>query len=66
MTELCIRPARDSAELRSLAPDWSDRVDDHDLSVSDRSVAAMIQRAGVVLIGYRPVRDLQRSAALSG
>jgi len=66
VTELCIRPARDSAELRSLAPDWSDRVDDHDLSVSDRSVAAMIQRAGVVLIGYRPVRDLQRSAALSG
>ena len=66
VTELCIRPARDSAELRSLAPDWSDRVDDHDLSVSDRSVAAMIQRAGVVLVGYRAIRDLQRAAATAG
>ncbi|GAC1318311.1 MAG: carbohydrate deacetylase [Acidimicrobiales bacterium] len=61
VTELCLRPARDSAELRAIAPDWPDRIDDHDLAVSDRSVAAMIQRAGVTLIGYRAIRDLQRS-----
>ena len=61
VTELCIRPARDSAELRAIAPDWPDRIDDYDLAVSDRSVVAMIQRAGVTLIGYRAIRDLQRS-----
>lgn len=61
VTELCLRPARDSAELRALGPDWPDRVDDHDLAVSDRSLTALIHRAGVTLIGYRPIRDLQRA-----
>ncbi len=62
VTELCIRPALDTAELRSLAPDWPARVDDLDLAVSDRSLAAMAQRAGVVLVGYRALRELQRDA----
>ena len=60
VTEICLRPGADSAELRALAPDWSDRVDDHDLAVTDPSVPAMVERAGATLIGYRVVRDLQR------
>jgi len=63
VTEICFRPALDTAELRSLAPDWPARVDDLELAVSDRSLAAMAQRAGAVLTGYRPLRDLQRSLA---
>ena len=61
VTEVCLRPARDSPELRALAPDWPDRVDDYDIAVNDRSLTTMIERAGVTLIGYRAVRDLQRS-----
>jgi predicted glycoside hydrolase/deacetylase ChbG (UPF0249 family) len=61
LTEVCLHPARDTPELRSLAPDWASRVDDHELTTSDRSLASMAERAGAVLIGYRSLRDLQRA-----
>ena len=63
VTELCLRPALDTAELRSMATDWPARVDDFDLAVSDRALAALVQRAGAVLIGYREIREAQRAAA---
>jgi chitin disaccharide deacetylase len=62
VTELCFRPAIDGPELRSMAPDWPSRVDDLDLLVSDRSIASLAQRAGAQLLGYRPLRELQRRA----
>jgi hypothetical protein len=63
VTEICVRPAADSGELRSMAPDWAARVDDLDAMASNGEVAAMAQRAGAVTIGYRALRDLQRRAA---
>ena len=62
VTELCLRPALDTAELRSMAVDWPARVDDLDLAVADRALAALVQRAGAVLIGYRELREVQRAA----
>jgi hypothetical protein len=62
VTELYVHPAVDTPELRSLAPDWAARVDDHDLVTNDRSLAAMAVRLGVQLIGYRALRDLMRAA----
>ena len=63
VTEICLRPALDTAELRCLAPDWPARVDDFDLAVADRALAAMVERTGAILIGYRTLRDLQRTKA---
>jgi predicted glycoside hydrolase/deacetylase ChbG (UPF0249 family) len=60
VTEIVLRPAADTAELRAVAPDWAERVADHDLSMTDGSLRALTARAGVHLIGYREVRDLQR------
>ena len=60
VTEVCLHPAVDTPELRALAPDWANRVDDHDLATSDRSIASLAARAGATLIGYRELRDLQR------
>ena len=60
VTELTCRPAVDTPELRSLAPDWPSRVDEHDLLVNDQSMRGLIDRAGVALIGYRAVRDVMR------
>ncbi|MHB8463485.1 MAG: ChbG/HpnK family deacetylase [Acidimicrobiales bacterium] len=62
VTEICVRPAVDSGELRALASDWPARVDDFDLTAADRSIASMAQRAGATLIGYRRLRDLQRAS----
>jgi chitin disaccharide deacetylase len=62
VTELCLRPAFDAAELRAMAPDWPARVDDLDLLVADSALPSLAARAGAVLIGYRPLRELQRAA----
>ena len=62
VTEVYVHPAVDTPELRSLAADWAARVDDHDFVTNDRSLRAMLDRAGVTLIGYRELRELQRAA----
>ncbi len=60
VTEVVLRPAVDTAELRALAPDWASRVDDHDVVTVGPSLRALADRAGVTLIGYRELRQLQR------
>lgn len=62
VTEVVLRPAVDSPDLRAIAPDWPARVDDHDLVVDGASLRALARRVGVTPIGYRALRDLQRSA----
>jgi predicted glycoside hydrolase/deacetylase ChbG (UPF0249 family) len=61
VTEVYVHPAIDTPELRAFAPDWAARVDDHDLVVRDHTIRTLAERAGVTLIGYRPLRDLQRA-----
>jgi YdjC-like protein len=61
VTEIVLRPAIDTGELRALAPDWATQVDDHDLVTTGQSLRALADRAGVTVIGYRQLRDLQRS-----
>jgi predicted glycoside hydrolase/deacetylase ChbG (UPF0249 family) len=61
VTELYVHPAQDTPELRALAPDWTSRVDDLDLVTDGSGLRAMLERAGVHLIGYRELRDLQRA-----
>jgi hypothetical protein len=60
VTELHVRPAVDSGELRALAPDWAGRVDDHDLVTGHSTLRALAHRAGAEFVGYRALRDLQR------
>ena len=62
VTEVLAHPAVDSGELRASHPDWPNRVDDYELLVRDRDIRAMAERAGVQFIGYRELRELQRSA----
>jgi predicted glycoside hydrolase/deacetylase ChbG (UPF0249 family) len=61
VTEVVLRPAVDTAELRAVAPDWAARVADHDLAMTADSLRVLARRAGVQLIGYRALRDLQRN-----
>jgi predicted glycoside hydrolase/deacetylase ChbG (UPF0249 family) len=61
VTELYVHPAQDTPELRALAPDWTSRVDDLDLVTDGSGLRAMLERAGVHLVGYRELRDLQRA-----
>ena len=61
VTEVLLEPARDTPELRAIDPRWPDRVDDLDLLTNDSGFRALLQRAGVVLIGYRDLRTVQRA-----
>ncbi|MCP4434139.1 MAG: ChbG/HpnK family deacetylase [Actinomycetia bacterium] len=61
VTEVYLHPATDNPELRSLAPDWADRVDDHHLLTNDSEMRATVERSGIVLIGWRELRELQRA-----
>ncbi len=61
VTEVYVHPAVDTDELRASHPDWPQRVEDHALVTSDRSLPALVERAGAELVGYRELRDLQRA-----
>lgn len=61
VTELFVHPASDHSELRALAPDWERRVDDHRLLTDGDELQQRISDAGIQLIGWRQLRDLQRA-----
>jgi predicted glycoside hydrolase/deacetylase ChbG (UPF0249 family) len=63
VTEVLVHPAVDTPELRASAPDWANRVDDHDLVTRDHALRSMLERAGVTLVTYRQLRDAQRAGA---
>jgi hypothetical protein len=60
VTEVFVHPAIDTPELRAFATDWEARVDDHALT-TDGTLRDRLADAGVRLIGYEPLRDLQRA-----
>ena len=63
VTEAYLHPAVASPELEAMATDWEQRVDDHRLLVHDSELRDAVEKAGVTLIGYRPLRELMRAGA---
>ncbi len=60
ITEIALEPALAAEELRAIDPSATGRIDD--LAVlTDRSLESRLDRLGVTRIGYRAIRDLQRS-----
>jgi chitin disaccharide deacetylase len=62
VTEMYLHPALDTDELRASHPDWPNRVEDHAMLTRDPAFADLGERAGAQLIGFRELRELQRSA----
>jgi len=61
VTEVYLHPAADTPELRALASDWANRVDDLHMATHDSDLRAMVKRSGAKLISYRELRDAQRA-----
>ena len=57
VTEIVLRPALDTTELSTMAPDWEQRVADHRLLVDD-ALRHTLDGSGFVRIGYRQLRAL--------
>lgn len=62
VTELVLRPARDTEELRAVMPDWPARIEDYDIGAA-KHINALAGRAGLTLTSYRALRDVQRATS---
>jgi hypothetical protein len=65
VTEVVLRPALDSEELRAVMPDWAARVEDHSVGAAQHYLEALASRAGLALTSYRALRELQRSGPIT-
>lgn len=61
VTEVFLHPAIGHSELRALAPDWERRVDDHEFLTDPGGLRRLVEGAGVELLDWRSLRDLQRA-----
>ena len=61
VTEMYVHPTIDTPELRAIGQGWSARVDDLAVVAGDSPLAATIDEHGIVLIGWREIRELMRS-----
>jgi hypothetical protein len=61
ITEVYVHPAADTPELRAAVPTWAERVDDHHLVTHDHAFRTSVEQSGAKLIGYRELREFQRS-----
>ena len=59
ITHFIFHPSIDTAELRSLAPDWESRVSNYNTFMSD-GLKKFIEAEDIKLIGYRPIREAMR------
>ena len=59
ITHFIFHPSIDTAELRSLAPDWESRVSNYNTFMSDE-LKKFIEAEDIRLIGYRPIREAMR------
>lgn len=62
VTEIHIRPAADTPELRAVSPRWTANVSDAHLVTDDWAFRAALGRSGAELIGFRELRSAQRKS----
>jgi predicted glycoside hydrolase/deacetylase ChbG (UPF0249 family) len=60
INELIIHATKDSPEIREITPDWKGRVADYTTWMSE-DMRSYIDRSGIKIIGWRPIRDAVRS-----
>lgn len=61
VTELCIRPAQDTPELRAITPQWSTYVSQKTTASEKRHFDHLLSRDNITLIGYREIRNRARA-----
>jgi chitin disaccharide deacetylase len=59
ITHFVLHPSIDTAELRSIAPDWQSRVANYNVFMSDE-LKKLIESEEIKLIGYRSIRAAMR------
>jgi hypothetical protein len=60
VTELYIHAALAGDELKAITGSWRTRSEQYELFANDADMKQMLADEKIILIGYRPLRDLQR------
>jgi hypothetical protein len=60
VTELFIHAGQPTDELKAITGSWAIRSAEYELFTHDADLKALLEKQGVKLSGYRPIRDLQR------
>jgi len=66
VTELYIHASVVSDEARAISGSWQERATDYELFTKDPDIRKAMQDGGIIRIGYRPLRDLQRKERRAG
>ncbi len=61
VTELFIHAALAGEEMRHITNSWKTRDTEYRLFTTDPEIRQLLEDEGIILIGYRPLRDLQRA-----
>lgn len=60
VTELYIHASLATDEAKAIAGSWRERAEDYELFTKDPDIRKAIEDEGIIRIGYRPLRELQR------
>lgn len=60
VTELYIHASLPTEEARVISGSWQERATDYELFTKDPDIKKAIEDGGIIRIGYRPLRELQR------
>jgi hypothetical protein len=61
VTELYIHAALPTDELKAITGSWSTRAQEYEVFTNDEDMKRLIKEQNIILMGYRPIRELQRN-----
>ncbi|MGC8990577.1 MAG: hypothetical protein ACP5MD_10670 [Verrucomicrobiia bacterium] len=61
VTELYIHAALPTDEMKAISGSWSTRAQEYEVFTHNEEMKRLVAEQKIILIGYRPLRDLQRS-----
>ena len=61
VTELFIHAAKPTDELRHITNSWKTRGEEYETFTNDAEMKKLVKQQGIIRIGYRPLRELQRA-----
>jgi len=61
VTEIYIHPAMPTDEIKAMTGSWPERAADHEFFANDPSFRQIVKEQGIILIGYRVMREAQRA-----
>jgi len=66
VTELYIHASLPTDEAKAISGSWSTRAQEYEVFTNDEDMKRLIKEQNIILMGYRPIRELQRNERKSG